>query len=102
MNYNVWTAGCVVVILIIASIVWNRIFISYLKKNEINNLEHRDVEKKTILTLIKPTICLGSFFVMCSILLSNTDDEISGALDYIKPSKHLNNLLEKMNEQAGI
>lgn len=102
MNSNVWTAVCVVVILVIASLVWNRIFASYLKKSENNKSKHGAVEKKTILTLIKPTICLGSFFVMCSILLSNTDDEISGALDHIRPTKHLNNLLEKINEQAGI
>lgn len=102
MNYNVWTAICVVVILIIASLVWNRVFVSYLKKSEVNKSKYRGVEKKTILNLIKPTVCLGSFFVMCSILLSNTDDEVSDALDYIRPSKSLNNLLEKINEQAGI
>ncbi len=102
MNYNVWTAICVVVILIIASLVWNCVFISYLKKGENNKSKHGGVEKKTILNLVKPAICLGNFLVMCSILLSNTDDEISDTLDYIRPSKCINNLLEKINEQAGI
>lgn len=102
MNYSLLTAICVVVILIITSLVWNRVFMSYLRKSEINKSKHGGVEKKTILNLIKPTACLGGFIIMCSILLSNTDDEVADALDYIRPSKRLNNLLEKINEQAGI
>ncbi len=102
MNYNIWTAICVVVILIIASLVWNRFFVSYLKKSENNKSKHKVMEKKAVLNLVNPTICLGNFCVMCLILLSNTDDEISDTLDYIKPSKCINNLLEKINEQARI
>lgn len=98
MSYSVWTAICVVIILAIASLLWNRIFVSYLKKSEIDKPKRGTAEKSTILALVKPTIHLGSLFVMCSILLNNSDDEISGALNYIRPSKCLDNLLEKMNE----
>ena len=101
MNYNIWIAICVVVILIIASLVWNRFFIFYLKKSE-NNTKYKVMKRKAILNVVKPTICLGNFCVMCLILLSNTDDEISDTLDYIKPSKCINNLLEKINEQTRI
>lgn len=102
MNYNVLLALAVVCVLIIISVWWNRFFMSYLKKCELRKVKSKETKKEKILYMIKPALCLSNCVVLCTILLCNTDDDISKALEYIQPSKHLNNLLEKLNEQAGI
>lgn len=98
MNYNVQIAFWVVVTLIIGSLIWNRFFMSYLKKSGINKSNRGTAGKEMVLNLLKPAIFLKSLSVMCSILLINSDDNISDALNYIKPAKCLDNLLEKINE----
>lgn len=45
---------------------------------------------------------VSSCLVMCLVLLGNSDDKISDALDYIEPSKHLDNIMERLHEQTGI
>lgn len=99
MNYNVWPAFCTIIILSVVSLIWDRVYVPHSKEEEVIKSNHGTTGKGEILNLLKPSVLLETLSVMCSILLCNTDDNISDALNHIRPSKCLNNLSEKINEQ---
>ena len=84
------------------SIIWNLYFDAYLKKQQTVESKSDNRATPSLFSRLKPIIVPCCTCIVCAVLLSNSDDEVSQALNYIKPSKHAKNILEKANEQAGI
>lgn len=103
MNDNIFSIFAVIGILAVLSIGWNHFFMAYLKKNQAGRPGGRTTEEsEKVLRLLRPSSCLKNFIITCPVLLNNSDDEISAALDYVRPSRYAGQLLEKLNEQAGV
>lgn len=99
--YSIWVPIVAGIIIIVLSVAWNLYFTSYLKKGQ-------HATKKTqvggiygVLEKVKP-ITVMCLCIVCPILLANSDDKVADALNHIKPSKHIDNILENINEQARI
>lgn len=99
MSYNTGIAIVVCIVLALVSVAWNRYFMSYLRKNG-NTV---DEKRNSVFSVIRSGIMKKHLLAMNAVLLHNTDDDISQALEYIRPTEHINNLLEMLNnEQRGI
>lgn len=85
----------------ILSCIWGIVFSASLKR-ERKRFEEKRIKKKAFLEKFKPVSCWRNIVTVCTILLVNSDEEISKAIYHIKPSRHVNNFLERLYEQRGI
>lgn len=99
-NFEVFVS--ILVIISLLSFFWYIFFTSYLKKKSRSNTVYDNNREKKLLRVIRPGFYCGNLMIECPLRLPNTDDDISEALNYIRPSKYAGDLLEKMYEQAGI
>lgn len=99
MSSNLIILSLVFTIIILLSIVWNVFYLSHIKKDKIINKKNIVIE-----VFQKMNICglLPSINATCPVLLSNTDDDISEALIYVKPSQDARTLLESLYEQRRV
>lgn len=98
MVYSIWVPIIAGVVIAVLSIIWNLYFSAYLKKQQIAESNSDNREPLSLLSRIRPVIVPCCTCIVCAILLGNSDDEVSQALNYIKPSKYAKNILEKVNE----
>lgn len=101
MTYSIWVPIIAGAVIIVLSAIWGLYFIAYLKKQQKTENKSGDTEV-AFLTRLRPVIVRCCTCIVCAIFLGNSDDEVSEALNYIKPSKHVKNIWEKANEQTGI
>ena len=87
--------------IMILSCIWGMVFSVSLKKNR-KRYGEKKLKKKAFLAKLKPISCWRNVMPVCAILLVNSDEEISKAIYHIKPSRHVNNLLERLYEQRRI
>lgn len=95
MQTNLMILMYALIFISLLCVVWYVIFSFYIKKQTTK-------KKMPFLKTLKPAIWLNKISLICSILLINSDEEISKALNYIEPSKHTDKLLEKLYEQSRI
>lgn len=105
MNYNIGIAIVVFVSLILAGTIWNRYYMSYLARirNGDAGTNTRRTQGKSVLSVLHSGSGKGYTVATGEVLLNNTDYDISEALEYVRPTKHIHNLLERLySEQRGI
>ena len=105
MNYNFEMAITVGAILVLASVAWNRYYMSYLSRREgggAGENAHQE-RRQAVLSAINAGGGKGYVAVTSSMLMNNTDSDVSEALQYVRPTKCVYNLLEMLyDEQRGI
>lgn len=97
MSYDITTAAVVVVILALLSIGWNIYFKKYINKQKMQETEQKSIKGNGVLTKIKPVLLPASFLMYpASLSDSDDNDQETDALNYIKPTTCLDNIMEKM------
>lgn len=90
MTYSIWVPIVVGIAIVVASKIWDVYFDTYLNRQ-------KELET-SLLSVLRPVIVPCCSIIGCAILLSNSDDEVAQSLNYIKPSKYAENILEKIYE----
>lgn len=105
MNYSIGMAIGVCMTLVLVSAIWNRYYMSYLARLRNGDAEtntHR-VRGNAVLSVLHFGSGKKYTVATSKVLLSNTDHDVSEALKYVRPTKHIHNLLERLySEQRGI
>lgn len=84
-------------ILLLLSVAWYIIL-----KNSFRREAHDIKRREQVLSAIKPDKNCEIKAVLCPSELPNTDEDVAGALIYIKATDFAGRLLERLYEQAGI
>lgn len=93
--YNMWVPVVTLILIGILSFGWKLYFSAYIKRNKAK-VEKRQ-RKSNALNRIYPVRVISHICIMCSVFLANTDDKVADTLRYIKPTAHLDHILEKHN-----
>lgn len=94
--YSVWVPLATLVLIGMLSVGWRRYFSAYVKQKRKENFAERQGISHGIRKAY-PVKLLSHICIMCSILLANSDEKVAGALKYIRPTSHLDHILEKNN-----
>lgn len=94
MNYSTIIVIGVCMVLTLGSVIWNRYFMSYLARTK-----DEGEERKSFLFSIKPASNKECLVSQSNVLLHNTDDDVSQALKYIRPTRHMDQLLEMLGDE---
>lgn len=87
--YSVWVPLATLVLIGMLSVGWRRYFSAYVKRKRKENFAERQG--------ISHGIRKAYPVKLLSILLANSDEKVAGALKYIRPTSHLDHILEKNN-----
>lgn len=95
----------ILVLIFLLGIVWSFLYSKILNHKRDNGFRNRRIKHIAVqnnLFKFRPVKQADVSNITCSIVLSNTDEVISDALKYIKPSKYADSLLEGLYEQTRI
>lgn len=95
--YNIWVPVASLILIGILSVVWKLYFSAYIKKKNTEKAPKSQGISEAIADSC-PVSAISTICIMCSALLTNSDERVAGTLKYIRPTLYLNHILEKQDE----
>ena len=92
MSYDITIPIITSVVLIVLAIGW-KIYFNVCMNRVQEKQSSSNQRKSFILNKVKSVVDMYGVCIMCSILLTNTDEKVAETLEYVKPSKHLKGIL---------
>lgn len=96
--YSIWVPVTAFLVIAILSVIWRAYLNAYVKRQKKG--KNAAVPEKSIhgvMSKLRSVVVTSCIYTMCSVLLGNSDEKVSDALEYVKPAVCLDHILEKRN-----